>query len=263
MKDHQQFADTLALYVTGALDNPEELSELQAHLRTCDECRRELEALRADTALLALSATGPQPPQRARLRLLKAIAAEPRRAVQAKPRVVLGRLRPPWRRFAPITVAALLAVISIGLLVNNLKWRRNYEKLAAQYQELQANSALAREVMDMINDPTAVRMTLVSVQKAAQPQVKTVYKPEKGHILVLANNLAPIPDDKVYELWLLPAAGGSPMPAGTFRIDSKGNAMMMHAMETEGIQARAFAITIEPAGGSKNPTSPIMMATAA
>lgn len=42
------------------------------------------------------------------------------------------------------------------------------------------------------------------------------------------------------------------MPAGTFRIDSKGNAMMMHDMETEGIQARAFAITIEPASGARH-----------
>lgn len=262
MKDHAQYADNLALYAVGALADPQELADLKSHLGSCGDCRRELEALRADSAMLALSATGPQPPQRARLRLMQTIAAEARHPGQRKPRV-LGRLRPRWRTFAPITVAATLAVISIGLMVNNLKWRRNYEELAAQYQELKTNSALAREVMDMINDPKAVHMTLVSVKTAAQPQVRAVYKPERGHILLLANNLAPIPDDKVYELWLLPATGGTPMPAGTFRIDSKGSAMMMHAMQTEGIQARAFAITIEPAGGSRAPTSPIMMSTAA
>ena len=262
MKDHAQYADSLALFAMGALAEPQELAELQAHLGTCGECRRELEALRADTALLALSATGPQPPQRARQRLMQAIAAEPRHASQPKQQVVLGRLRPRWF-LAPVTVAALLAVISIGLLLNNLRWRRNYEKLTAQYQELKTNSALAREVMDMINDPKAVHMTLVSIKTPAQPQVKTVYKPERGHILLLANNLAPIPDDKVYELWLLPAGSGAPMPAGTFTIDSKGSAMMLHAMETEGVQARAFAITVEPVGGSRTPTTPIMMASAA
>lgn len=262
MKDHAQYAESLALYAMDALDDQNELAELQAHLGMCGECRRELEALRADTALLALSASGPQPPQRARQRLMRSIAAEPRSAGQPKSRFVLGRLRPRWMTLAPVTVAALLAVISIGLMLNNLRWRRDYEKLAAQYQEMKTNSALAREVMDMINDPKAVRMTLVSVKTPAQPQVRTVYKPEKGHILLMANNLAPIPDDKVYELWLLPA-GGAPMPAGTFRIDSRGNAMMMHAMEHEGIQAQAFAITIEPAGGSKTPTMPIVLAPAA
>jgi len=262
MKDHPQYAESLALYAMDALDDQRELAALQAHLGTCGECRRELEALRADSALLALSASGPQPPQRARQRLMQAIAAEPRQSGEPS-HFVLGRLRPRWMTLAPVAVAALLAVISIGLLLNNLRWRRNYEKLAAQYQELKTNSALAREVMDMINDQKAVRMTLVSVKTSAQPQVKTVYKPERGHILLLANNLAPIPDDKVYELWLLPAGGGAPMPAGTFRIDSKGSAMMMHAMEHEGVQAQAFALTIEPAGGSRTPTSPIMMASAA
>lgn len=262
MKDHAQYAEGLALYAMDALDDQRELAELQAHLGTCGECRRELEALRADAALLALSASGPQPPQRARQRLMQAIAAEPRQAARPKSQFVLGRLRPRWMTLAPVTVATLLAVISIGLMLNNLRWRRNYEKLSAQYQELQRNSALAREVMDMINDQKAVRMTLVSVKTSAQPQVKTVYKPERGHILLLANNLAPIPDDKVYELWLLPAGGGAPMPAGTFRIDSKGSAMMMHAMEHEGVQAQAFALTIEPAGGSRTPSGAPVMASA-
>src|SRR5262245_1580354 len=96
MKDHAQYAEALALYAMGALDDPQELADVQAHLGTCGECRRELDALRADTALLALSATGPQPPARSRQRLLNAIAAEPRQKQQEdqpSKRFVLGRLR--------------------------------------------------------------------------------------------------------------------------------------------------------------------------
>lgn len=262
MKDHAQFADDLALYAMNALHDPQELAELESHLSTCGECRRELEALRGDTALLALSAAGPLPPQRARQRLMRAIAAEPRPAAEPRARFVLGRLQPRWLTLAPVAVAAMLAVISMGLILNNIRLRRNYEQLAAQYKELERNSALAREVMDMINDPRAVRMTLVSGQTRPQPQVKTIYKQEKGHILLMASNLAPIPDDKVYELWLIPMSGAAPMPAGTFRIDQKGSAMMMHAMETEGLQAKEFAITVEPAGGSQTPTMPIVLSPA-
>jgi anti-sigma-K factor RskA len=262
MKDHAQFADDLALYAMNALHDPQELAELQSHLSTCGECRRELEALRADTALLALSAAGPLPPQRARQRLMRAVAAEPRTASEPRSRFVLGRLQPRWLSLAPVAVAAMLAVISMGLMLNNIRLRRNYEQLAAKYTKLQGDSALALEVMDMINDPRAVRMTLISGQTRPQPQVKTIYKQEKGHILLMASNLAPIPDDKVYELWLIPMSGAAPMPAGTFRIDQKGSAMMMHAMETEGLQAKAFAITVEPAGGSQTPTMPIVLAPA-
>src|ERR1700740_2532372 len=77
MSEHEQFADDLALYALDALRG-EDRARVDAHLATCASCRLELEQLRGDTALLALSSAGPRPPQRARQRLLDAIAREPR-----------------------------------------------------------------------------------------------------------------------------------------------------------------------------------------
>jgi anti-sigma-K factor RskA len=113
-----------------------------------------------------------------------------------------------------------------------------------------------------MQDPKLPRMTLVATKSSAQPQVKTIYQPQKGHVLLLANNLPTLPDDKVYELWLMPANGGAPMPAGTFTPDDKGSTLMMHAMDNGGIEAKAFAVTVEPRGGSQSPTMPIVMAPA-
>jgi len=261
MKDHAQYAETLALYAMGALDNPQELADLQAHLGTCGECRRELDALRADTALLALSATGPQPPLRARQRLLSAIAAEPRpqQREQQEKRFVLGRLRSSWLSFVPIAVALVLAILSMLLLKENLRIRDRNAQMAAELSEAQNKSAHAQEVLDMLNNPKTVRMTLVAMPNHPQPQIKTFYAPEKGHLVILANNLEPLPEGKVYQLWLRPPKG-APMPAGTFWPDSTGNRMMMHALETPGIEAQSFAVTVEPAGGSLTPTMPIVLA---
>lgn len=259
MTAHEQFADSLALYAMDVLDDPRELEALRSHLGSCGECRRELESLRADTALLALSATGPQPPQRARQRLMQAVAAEPHRQKHTKRHFVVGRLRPRWMTWTPVFVALLLAVISIGLMLDNSQLRRKNDNLVARLAQEQHSAALAHEVMAMLNDPAAVRMTLVAAKTPPQPQVKTIYEPQKGHVLLLANNLGPLPENKVYELWLIPMAGGAPMPAGTFEPDNKGNTLMMHAMDNSGIQAQAFAVTIEPRGGSHTPTMPIVM----
>ena len=106
-------------------------------------------------------------------------------------------------------------------------------------------------------------MTLVSMPeqpRAPQPQIKMIYQPKKGGLLLMANNIEPLPPNKVYELWLLPANGGTPMPAGTFKPDTSGNAMMNHPMAA-GMEAKAFAVTIEPEGGSQTPTMPIKMMT--
>ncbi len=262
MKEHAQYEDALALYAMNALDDEREMAELREHLASCGECRRELESLRADTALLAFSTAGPQPPQRSRERLMRAIAAEPRHEVKLKPRFILGRLQSRWLHFAPIVVAVLVLIACVALVRENLRLRTTREKLAQELASKTKQYELAQEVMQMMQDPNLPRMTLVSSNTRPQPQVKTIYQPQKGHVLLMANNLPALPDDKVYELWLMPAGGGAPMPAGTFTPDPNGSTMMMHAMESGGIEARAFAVTVEPRGGSQSPTSPVMMAPA-
>jgi hypothetical protein len=259
MKDHAQFAEDLALYAMGALDD-QQCPELQAHLGACGECRRELEALRGDMALLALSATGPQPPQRSRQRLMDAFAAKPREAPKAAPPPP-GRAWPRWLFWVPLAASLLLAFHTVFLWQAHQRARRDYEKLQAQLQDERQRNTHAKAVWDMINSRTVQRMTLVSVSKPPQPQVKTFYEKNSGHVLLLATSMEPIPDDKVYELWLMPMSG-EPMPAGTFRVESDGSAMMLHSMETEGIEAKGFAVTVEPLRGSKNPTPPIRYAPA-
>jgi hypothetical protein len=267
MNGHPQFAESLALYALGALDDPQELAALESHLGSCGECRRELEALRADAALLACSAVGPKPPERARERLLNAIAAEPRTERRRAQRpLILGRLRPGWLSFAPVAVMLLLAIFSLLLGIDLRNVRRELRQAREQNRQMReqvARAQHAQEVLAMWDDPNAMHVKLVATPKTPPPAlIQTIYQPEKGHILMVANNLAPLPPNKVYELWLLPASGGSPMPAGTFRPDASGNGMMMHPMETAGIGAKGFAVTIEPEGGSQTPTMPIVMAPA-
>src|SRR5271169_3654984 len=75
MSEHERYAEDLALYALDALRG-EDRARVDEHLAACAACRQELEQLRGDTALLALSTTGPRPPQRARQRLLDAVARE-------------------------------------------------------------------------------------------------------------------------------------------------------------------------------------------
>lgn len=266
MSAHPQFAEALALYAMGALDNPQDLAALEAHLGACGDCRRELEALRADTALLALSATGPQPPARSRQRLLSALAAEPRVEKRNPQRYALGRLRRRWVTIAPVMMMAMLAVFSILLWRDLRNTRRSLNRTQAQLEQVQSDLARtnkdlaeAKMIRDLMHAPDAWPLTLVSKRTPPQPQIKTVYSKQQGALLLMASNLTPLPEDKIYQVWLLPASGGAPMSAGWFKPDSKGNGMMFHKMASVDISAKGFAVTIEPAGGSQTPTMPIVM----
>lgn len=258
MNGHEQYADLLALYALGALEGAGDRADLESHLRSCVECQAEVEKLRGDAVLLALSVVGPAPPQAARQRLLAAIAKEPKKR-PARERMVLGVLHRRWLTFAPIAATLLVAVFGLLLWRNNARLLRNLERTHAQLE--QANQQLhdAQQLVALLKSPDTMHITLVAAKTPPQPQAKTIYGPKMGRLLLMANNLETLPPDKVYELWLLPASGAAPIPAGTFKPDAKGKAMMDHSMETAGIEAKGFAITVEPEGGSQTPTMPIKM----
>lgn len=252
MTTHEQFADDLALYALGALEG-EERSALEKHLEECAACRRELLELRGDMGLFALSASGPKPPQRSRQRLMAAIAKEPRNVTAA------AEKRKAW--WAGLDwVGALAAVFLFALLLHQNKSLRQrvaaLEKNAVQQQEAVEQ---AKQVLYTMTARDAAHFTLVSANTPPQPQGKAIYLKSRGSLIFLANNLPALPPQKAYELWLLPASGAAPIPAGVFKPDAHGSATVVNPPLPAGMEAKTFAITVEPEAGSTVPTPPILM----
>ena len=248
MNGHEQFADDLALHALGALQG-EERQALEKHLAGCAACRRELESLRGDTALLAISISGPHPPARSRQRLLQAVTREPR-PVEA---------RIPWWRL-PVPVFALVTLLA-GLAFTGRRTIRLEKRIAElESQSLQQQSELqrAREIVSTLTATDAMTATLVAVKTPPQPQGKVMYMKDRASLIFLASNLPAAPLQKAYELWLIPMKG-APMPAGMFKPDARGSAMVINPPLPAGTEAKAFAITIEAEAGSATPTMPIVM----
>ena len=249
MSGHEQFAEDLALSARGGLQG-EERAVLEKHLEECSACRQELQQLQGDMALLALSASGPAPPQRARQRLMRAIAQEPR--MKAVPQ------RRPWWPAAPYLAAAALALAAV------LFWKRNDElqgrvaELERQSSQQQSAIEEAKQVLATLTAPDAMRVTLVAAPARPQPQGKAIYVRNRGSLIFLASNMEPLPPAKAYELWLIPMSG-APIPAGMFKPDAQGSATVVNPPLPSGVEAKTFAITVEPESGSSTPTMPIVM----
>src|SRR5579872_4680485 len=122
MTAHEQFADDLALYALDALTG-EDRAKLEQHLATCPACKLELEQLRGDGALLALSTMGPKPPVRARQRLLDAVAKETptSRAQNAREMGHPGSIAPRRSWWGWLGWAATAAVIVLAASL----WKEN------------------------------------------------------------------------------------------------------------------------------------------
>jgi anti-sigma-K factor RskA len=255
MKTHEQFADDLALYALEELTGSER-QEFEGHLDTCASCRREVQALRGDLSLLALSGAGPRPPARSKDRLMRAIAAEPR-GVPAPAPVAVRRRGLSWA-LVPTLAAIGLLMWAGSLLQKNEALQHNLSSIAALYDATSAQLRETNERLRLLAAPDVMQVSLSPQSEPRKPHATAIYSPSQKRLMLMASGLAPAPAGKAYELWLIPMEG-APMPAGMFKPDEHGNAMMMDHPMPEGVVAKAFAVTLEDQAGSDKPTSPILI----
>lgn len=250
MRAHQQISEDLVQYAFGELASPQS-GEMREHLDSCPACRRELEDIHTGMAALAISSASSAPPARSRTRLLKAVASEP----HSRPVV----MRRPWWNFAPAFASVLLAIIGLLLWRENSNLRNRNEALRNEIQSQQQSTAKAAAVLQTLTAPDAAHFTLVAANTKPQPQGRAIYLRDRSSLVFVASNLAPVNPGKTYELWLLPETGSAPIPAGTFKPDSRGNASVLLPSLPNEVAAKGFAVTVENDGGSNTPTMPIVM----
>ena len=255
MRTHEQIAEDLPRYALNELSGADQ-QEFDQHVETCAACRREVQALRSDLGLLALSTAGARPPARSKDRLMRAVALEPRGGTSRKPERV-PRRGLSWSLIPAVIALGLLVAVG-NLLRQNGELHDNLNRMAALYQNTTTQLAQAQEKLHLLSAPDAMQVSLSPQSQKPMPHATAIYSPSMRRCMLMASYLAPLPPGKAYELWLIPMEG-APMPAGMFKPNERGNAMMMNHPMPEGVLAKAFAVTMEDATGSDKPTSPILM----
>jgi hypothetical protein len=244
----------------------EESASIRAHLQSCAECRNELAQVCGDLALLGLAVEQQPLPEGARERFLNMIASSPTVKTGERLAEVTPMPAKSTRRGAsfwvPWVAAAAMAIVAISLGVQNKALNDELDLESNLVKNLAAQASKAQQVLEVLTAPTAQRVTLTEGKTPAQPSAKATYLPERGGLILLATNLKPLPADKAYELWVIPANGTAPVPAGVFRPDAVGTANLVLPTLPAGIEAKAFGITIEKASGAESPTLPIILSGA-
>lgn len=146
------------------------------------------------------------------------------------------------------------------LLAAAMEWREN-RRLSAELESTDhrlMEMAIERQHTEVLLDVLGAQDTL-SVKLAATPATENVtgmvkYNARKGLVLYTAV-LPPLPADKIYQMWLVPTSG-APISAGVFAPGERGTRQMWTAAVPVNTEAKAFAVTIEPAGGVAQPKGP-------
>jgi hypothetical protein len=257
--------EDLALHAMQAL-SPEESPAIGPHLAGCDACRAELAELSRDLALLAMSVEQHPVPEGARQRFLDRIAADGgvTQARAGAPVVSMERGRLAKRPAAWLAwsaaAALLLFAIGLGIRVRSLNDQldETSKLLAAQTVE----NRRAEELLDLMTTAGAQHVLLTAGKTPPAPSARALYLASRGALILEASNLKPLPEGKTYELWVIPANGSAPIPAGLFQPDAAGSASVVLPKIAEGVPAKAFGVTIEKGEGSATPTAPILLSGA-
>jgi anti-sigma-K factor RskA len=248
------------LYALGVLDG-EEKQEIEAHVRSCSACARELEAARQRVALLGLAVSAVAPPPSVKEALRRRVRAEripeAHRTGQLKPE---RALRFAWLTPAFGVAAVVFAALAAGIWMKDVRdSRRDFQRIrelegqlaVAQTRSLEIARA-AEETDKLLGMPGTMRVALQ--QQAGWPEGRAgvLYNAKMGMVACSGWLPAP-PADKSYQLWLVPMEG-KPVP---LRVLSGGEwTEPLTAHVTPGMAAKAFAVTVEPKGGMPWPTGP-------
>ena len=219
--------------------------KFEGHLGVCEACRAEAASLRDAAGRLA-EATAAVPPPRLRGQVL----AEAGRTRQQPP-PVRGpeRVRRSWhgvgwsaapRLAVAIAGVGILVALALGTLLIN------------DQHQLHMYAAQRGQIAAVLNAPDADIMT-VHVRPHGSA---TVVMSHAAHALVLTTARLPVlPTNECYQVWVMGAhrmrsAGRLPPP-------KQG---MTAPMIVAGIGAGdRMGVTVEPAGGSRHPTSPAVL----
>jgi anti-sigma-K factor RskA len=259
---HPTREEDFELYALGSLD-PAEAEAFETHLRACASCARKLAEARGRLAALSFAAPRVEPAPAVKERLMRQVRAESRAPANAPA---------PYREFAPPEpprglagrwLFAILAPACVALLIATLMlWRQN-DHLAKQLaflgdslDQTQKQLDYARNVAHLFEARDTITVSLAPMPGMAKGAVKVMYNGKMG-MLMYDGWIEPPPDDKSYQLWVVPMEG-KPISVGVFNPATSDTAHWMTKVP-EGVAAKAFAVTLEPAGGTPQPTGPMVM----
>lgn len=223
-------------YALDALTEPER-AHFESHLSMCSACRAEVAEFQATAARMGAAVAQPPPPA-----LKSRVLAEIAQTRQLPPPVVQSRVSPPVapgpsrpRRRQFLLAAAAAGILGAGGI--------------AAYA-ISRTSRSNDELIAILAEPDSVTR---KAKVAGGGQVTVVASQTRDAAVVILEGVPEAPDGRTHQLWMI---GDRAESAGTVDVSSS---TPKDVVIRGGVSsAAAFGMTIEPAGGSPQPsTEPI------
>jgi anti-sigma-K factor RskA len=236
---HAEMNELYELYALGVAE-PETAAEIERHLdEQCAYCKERVSAALAFSAAVAHVADPVTPPAGLRER-------------------VLANVRPPQTGARKWNFGVLaLAAACLALLLFAMASQRSLRDARAQLSVVTQERNQLRSAVEVLSRPETRSVEFGRTENLAHGRV---FVNRNGGFVFVASRMPLVKSDQTYELWLVPANGAAPQPAGLFRPDAAGNSVQVSQAAVDPRTTKAVAVSVEPRQGSNAPTStPILV----
>jgi anti-sigma-K factor RskA len=227
--------DQAALYVLGLLEL-HEAAAFESELNASAELRDIARELREAAGDIALTAPPRTPPPSLKQRIMREMAMKTEKPAPAP----LQRAPFSW---VPWAIAAGLIVFCGVLALDRAR--------------------LERELADARATDPLMQTTFFSLAPSspapAEAKATVAWQPGRQSGVIRISNLPAPQPGKDYQLWAVDAEHKDPISAGVVRVDKNGVAQVRFRPVERAEQVKAFAISLERAGGVPKKEGPILL----
>ena len=243
--------DLIDLYALGALE-PDEQSAVDEHLDECAQCRARLEQAKELVLLLAWTPDQHDPPPALRGRVMRRVRQlqhlDGDGGVSWWQRLV-AQLQHGTPRLA-LGFATVATVLALAFGARTVQLQGEIAQLSGQLRSQQ-------EIVDLLRGRDSQLVALQAQNNGGSGQAHLLLDPSETRAYLVTDGLAPLPANQTYQLWLI--GGTTPVSMGTFAVDSRGVATIVVQSDRPLQQFDAVGVSVEPAGGSPQPTNVVLL----
>jgi anti-sigma-K factor RskA len=237
--EHSLLRENIPAYALGTLD-AEDKAALEAHLQSCEACRTEL----VDYLAISENLLAAIPPRQPSAALRKRLQSQlPSAQKQARPRFTLS-----FSQFAMGAALALLLLMSVFAFVQ-------MRAIQSQQASLQQQLKQSQFALSMLAYPDTQSIPIPG-ESGSNLSGSVLLDRDRNTIALVMWRLPELSQDKTYQIWLI-EPDGHRVSAGLFRPQPDASYITQPVFAKPGISSFVgVGVTVEPAGGSDQPTGP-------
>ena len=259
----EKIEELFTFYALDAVTDSER-RQVEDYVASDPDARRRLDELIHTASALPYASEPLEPPPALKRTLIDRVNADAEKRFAPPPPIQASG----WSRFIDsilpragqlfpqaVTVLSLFIALAVGAW--GISLRNELTRLQTQTALLQEELAAQRIVLAQLASPNSQTFALSGTDHQPDAHGHLIADSETGSSVLVVSGLQQLEAGQVYEFWLI--EGDTPIAAGLFTVDDEGKAILQVSQNVTPGSYDAIGVSIEPEGGSVQPTGDIVM----